>query len=190
MQTNFYATKEDKILILDFIFSETKYHIIDHYSEMGEELCQYKSTKEILEKFDLENGGQYSVCFSLWNPLDGTKDIIRKIDLNPQKCGGHTFRYSSDGWGTQKLYFGGIQNEILNISTFYGSNEKGAIERDLMNPESERIAHNLDWKLISSEQRKLKNFIEKKLSAEFKVKNYYILKNAYNSYQDKKFEID
>ena len=177
MQTDFYGTKEDKKLILDFIFSETNYQVFDHYSDCGKELNQYFSTDEILKKFDLENGRQYAVTLGLWNSLDGTKNIVRRIELNPQKCDGHTFRYSSVGWGIQRLYFGGIQNGYLNQSEFMGFNEKGAIEKDLINPENEREAHKLDWKLICSNQRKLKNYIEKKIGVE-KHNRGMILQNA------------
>lgn len=166
MQTNFYATREDKIAILDFIFAATDYQIYDHYSDAGEELKRYFSTAEIVEKFDLEKGGQYAVCLGLWNPADGTKNIARRIELDPKRCDGHTFRYASTGWGVQQLYFGGIQNIHLSLSLFKGFNEKGALVSDLINPENERAAHLLDWKLIRSDQLKLKNYIEKKLGVE------------------------
>ncbi|MDR2009755.1 MAG: hypothetical protein LBQ22_04665 [Bacteroidales bacterium] len=190
MQTDFYGTIDDKKMILDFIFSETNYDIFDHYSGFGEELNQYFSTNEILEKFDLEKGGQFAVCFGLWNPLDGTKIIARKIDLNPKSCNGHTFRFSSEGWGTQRLYFGGIQNEYLNQSTFMGFNEKGAIAKDLYLPETEREAHKLDWKLIRSDQRKLKNFIEKKIGTTNKIRGGTVLINANKLIETNKIKIE
>lgn len=177
MQTDFYGIKEDKKLILDFIFSETNYQVFDDYSNFGEELKRYLSTDEIFGKFDLENGKQYEVTFGLWNSLDGTQNILKRIELNPKYCDGHTFRYSSLGWGVQRLYFGGIQNGFLNPSEFIGFNEKGAISKDQINPVNKREAHTLDWKLIRSDQRKLKNYIEKKLGVE---KHYrgIILQNA------------
>ncbi len=178
MQTEFYATIEDKKLILDFIFNETNYQVYDHYSSVGQELKQYFSTEQILKNFDLNNGGQYATCFGLWNPLDGTKNIIRKINLNPEVCDGYTFRFSSDGWGVQRLYLGGIQNEYLNPSMFIGFNEKGAIYKDLSLPENERSAQTLDWTLIRSDQRKLKNYIEKKIAATTKIGKIIILMNA------------
>ncbi|AZA91026.1 Uncharacterised protein [Chryseobacterium nakagawai] len=177
MQTDFFGTVEDKKLILDFIFSETNYLVFDHYSEFGEELKQYFSTSEILEKFDLENGKQNAVTFGLWNPLDKTKNIVRKVTLDPKYCNGHTFRYTSEGWGIQRLYFGGIQNGFLNASQFMGFNEKGAIAKDSIHPDHEQEAHQLDWKLIRSDQTKLKNYIEKKLGAEKHTRGI-ILKNA------------
>ncbi len=189
MQTDFYGTIADKTLILDFIFSETNYQVFDHYSELGQELQQYYSTNEILEKFDLEKGRQYAVNFGLWNPLDGTENIVRKIELNPEKCDGHTFRFSSEGWGIQRLYFGGIENVYLNRSTFMGLNEKGALNKDFFNPENEKEAHKLDWKLIRSDQRKLKSFIEKKIGTRNKFRGGTILINANQQIEANKIQI-
>ena len=188
MQTDFYGTKDDKKTILDFIFSETNYLVFDHYSDFGSELIQYYSTEEIITKFDLEIGKQYAVCFGLWNSMDGMKNIVRKVNLNPKECNGHTFRFACNGWGVQNLYFGGIQNETLNRSTFMGFNEKGAIAKDLFNAENEREAHKLDWKLIISDQRKLKNFIEKKLGVE-KHNRGIILQNANKLIAENKISI-
>jgi hypothetical protein len=75
------------------------------------------------------------------------------------------------------LYFAGVQNGYLNRSTFIGFNEKGALGKDLIKPENEREAHKLDWKLIRSDQRKLKNYIEKKIGVE-KHNRGMILQNA------------
>ncbi|WP_114790420.1 hypothetical protein U0035_14170 [Niabella yanshanensis] len=189
MQTDFYGTAADKKLILDFIFDETNYQVFDHYSEPGQELKQYFSTNEIIEKFDLENGRQYAVCLSLWNSLDGSKNIIRKVDLNPEKCEGQTFRFSSNGWGVQQLYFGGIQNGYLNQSTFTGFNEKGALAKDLFNPEIEREAHKLDWTLIRFDQRKLKSFIDKEIATTNKIRRGIILMNANQEIENGKLKI-
>ena len=188
MQTDFYGIKKDKECILDFIFSETNYLVFDHYSNPGEELKQYSSTKEIVENFDLENGKQYAVTFGLWNPQDGTKNIIQKVSLDPKYCDGHSFRFRSKGWGIQRLYFGGIQDEFINSSQFIGFNEKGAIEKDLLNADSEKEAHLLDWKLIRSDQRKLKNFIEKKMGVEKHFRGI-ILENASYLISNQKLKI-
>lgn len=150
---------------------------------------QYFSTSEILEKFDLENGGDYAVCFSLWNPLDGTKNIIKKVDLNPEKCNGHTFRYCTQGWGVQQLYLGGIQEEYLNSSRFLGFNEKGALAKDSYYCFTDSVAHKLDWKLIRSDQRKLKNYIEKKIGSINKNNKGVILHHANEEINDNKLKI-
>jgi hypothetical protein len=116
MTYDFYADKTDKLSILDFILSETDLQVFDLSSAFGEEICEYKNTDEIAAKFDLANGDRFAVTFQLWTPRHKGKPALRKIDLDPKRCNGHTFRYSTDGWGMIQLYFGGIKNNILSQS--------------------------------------------------------------------------
>ena len=99
MTYDFFASKSDKINLLDFIFKETDLKVFDLASPYGQEICEYKSTDEIVSKFDLENGGQSSQTFQLWTQRFGGEILFRKIELDPKYCHGYTFRYSTEGWG-------------------------------------------------------------------------------------------
>jgi hypothetical protein len=130
MTYNFFADKTDKLIILDYIFSETDLRVFDLYSAIGEEICTYKSAEEIATKFDLENGDKFAVTFQLWAPRHRGKPAFRKIELDPKRCKGHTFRYSTDGWGMIQLYFGGMKNNLLHQSHIGHFNEKGAAKKE------------------------------------------------------------
>ena len=175
MQFNFFALYPDKISLLDYIFNDTGFRIFDHYSTYGQELKEYKSSHEIAQTFDLTNGRANSLQLALWNPNHGETNIVRRVDLNPKYCNGHTFRYSATGWSLQQLYFGGQSNNTLYYSTLQGFNEKGAIDKDTIN--SNRKAHLLNWTQIKSDQRRLKYFIETKLATR-KIGTSLILKSA------------
>jgi hypothetical protein len=177
MQFNFFALYPDKIQILNYIFSETKFKIVDHYSVFGQELKEYKSIDEIAKNYDLNDDKTHVVQLALWDPDYGETNMIRKVDLNPKYCDGHTFRYAASGWSLQQLYLNGMSAGRLDYSTLQGFNEKGALEKDSYNPMSVRKAHLLDWAQIKSDQRKLKYFIEKKLTT-CKINTYLILKKA------------
>ena len=71
MTYDFFASKADKIEVLDFIFSSTSLQIYDLGSAHDQEIVQYKSTGEIVEKFDLENGNKFAVTFNCWSPTMG-----------------------------------------------------------------------------------------------------------------------
>jgi len=189
MQFNFYALYTDKIQILDYIFRETGFTIVDHYSPMGKELKEYNATQEIVDNFDLHNGKSCAVSLALWNSNYGEKNIIRKIDLNPKYCKGHTFRFAATGWSLQQLYFGGLSGEMLYYSTIQGFNEKGAIEKDYLYPEASRTAHLLDWVQIKIDQRKLKYFIDKKLTTR-KLNSYLVLSDADSELQSGRINLD
>ena len=112
MNYNFFADKADKINLLDFIFEETDLKIFDLASPYGQEVSEYKTTNEIITGFDLDIGGESCITFQLWSPRFGDTIVFRKVDLNPRYCKGHTFRYSTDGWGLIQLYFGGQKDSV------------------------------------------------------------------------------
>ena len=130
MTYDFFADKGDKLEILDFIFKNTDLQVYDLSSPYDQEICNYKTINEISTKFDLDNGDKFAVTLQLWTPRHKGKPIFRKIDLDPKRCNGHTFRYSTDGWGLIQLYFGGLKNNTLHQSHIGHFNEKGALKNE------------------------------------------------------------
>ena len=163
MNYDFFADKSDKLQILEYIFSDTDLKVYDSYSAYGQELFEYKSANEIATKFDLDNGNQFAVCFQLWSPRHKGNVLIRKISLDPKSCNGHTFRYSTTGWGLIQLYFGGKLNNLLNPSHIGHFNEKGALGRMTYNNINGNAA-DWDWNELLITSRKLKYHIHNKLA--------------------------
>jgi hypothetical protein len=176
MNYNFFANRTDKLELLDFIFSETDLEIYDHSSRFGQEICKYKTASEIASKFDLENGGQFAVTFQLWTPRHKGMPIFRKIDLDPNRCNGHTFRYSTDGWGLIQLYFGGLSNSQLNHSHIGHFNEKGALKWEQTNRFNGHVS-DWDWTEIQITSRKLKHQIHNKMATK-QIGSFGVLKGA------------
>ena len=139
MNYDFFADKSDKINLLDFIFKETDLKVFDLGSLAGQEITEYKNSAEIESKFDLENGGNLSQTFQLWTPRFSNNIIFRKVKLNPRYCNGHTYRYSTDGWGLIQLYFGGQKDNILFHSHIGHFNEKGALKWEDTYPENGKV---------------------------------------------------
>jgi hypothetical protein len=162
MNYNFFADKSDKLKILEFIFKETDLHIYDLYSRYEQEICEYRSVEEISSKFDLDKDEKIAVTFQLWSPRHKGKPLFRKIDLNPKHCEGHTFRYSTDGWGLIQLYFGGLKNDELYQSHLGHFNEKGALLRESIDSFNGQVS-NWDWTEIQKTSRKLKYQIHNKI---------------------------
>lgn len=163
MNYDFYASKADKLKVLEFIFNETDLQIFDLSSSYGQEICQYKSIEEISTKFDMNNGNQFAMTFKMWSPSFKGEITFRKVDLNPKSCNGHTFRYATEGWGLINLYFGGQQNGILSNSNIGHFSQKGASKWEDINTANAGV-DNWDWKEIEQVSRKLKNFINKNLA--------------------------
>ena len=163
MRYDFYADQTDKLTLLDFIFNETDLHVFDSSSPYGQNISQYKSAKEVSARFDLVNGDKFAVTFQLWTPRHKGEPAFRKIDLEPKRCNGHTFRYSTDGWGMIQLNFGGVKNNILSLSHIGHFSEKDAAKWQGTNKFSGDI-DNWDWKEVQATSKKLKQFIQSKLA--------------------------
>ena len=176
MNCDFFASKEDKIKILEFIFNETNLQIFDLSSANGNEVCRYKSFEDISSKFDMINGNKFAITFRLWSPSFKGEITFRKVDLNPKSCNGHTFRYATEGWGLINLYFGGQQNGILSNSNIGHYNQKEASKWEDVNKTSAGTDI-WDWKEIEQSSRMLKNYIHKKLAVR-KIGTYGILEGA------------
>jgi hypothetical protein len=176
MTYDFFADKADKLEILEFIFKDTDLHVYDLSSAYGQEICQYKTVDEVSSKFDLDNGDKFAVTFQLWSPRHKGKPLFRKIDLDPKRCNGHTFRYSTEGWGLIQLYFGGLKNNELKHSHIGHFNEKGALKWDETNNVNGLVS-SWDWTEIQATSRKLKYQIHNKLATR-KIGSFGVLSGA------------
>lgn len=163
MRYDFYADQTDKLTILDFIFNETDLQVFDLFSPYGQNISQYKSSKEVTAKFDLVNGDKFAVTFQLWTPRHKGKPVFKKVDLDPKRCNGHTFRYSTDGWGMIQLYFGGVKNNLLSLSHIGHFSEKDAAKWEGTNKFNGNIK-DWDWKEVQATSKKLKQYIHSKLA--------------------------
>jgi hypothetical protein len=163
MTYNFFADKIDKLQILEYIFQDTDLQIYDANSLYGQEICDYKSVEEISSKFDLVNGDKFALTFQLWTPRHNGKPIFRKIELDPKRCSGHTFRYSTEGWGLIQLYFGGLKNDQLNQSHIGHFSEKAALKWEDVNSFNGKV-RNWDWKEIQMTSKTLKHQIHTKMA--------------------------
>ena len=183
MTYDFFAIKTDKINLLDFIFKDTDLKVFDLASAFGQNISEYKSTDEIVSKFDLEKGGQSSQTFQLWTPRFGGEVLFRKVELNPKYCNGHTFRYSTDGWGLIQLYFGGQKDNVLFTSHIGHFNEKSALKLENTNNANGTV-DKWNWNEIELTSRKLKYQIHNKLAVR-KIGSFGVLKGADNLSTDK-----
>jgi hypothetical protein len=175
MTYDFFAGESDKIEILKFIFNETDLQIFDLYSALDQEMEEYRSLKEITNKFDLINGDKFACTFHLWSPMFDGEVIFRRIDLDPKRCNGHTFRYATDGWGLIQLYFGGSKDGSLFNSHIGHFNKAGALAREGI-PEFMGKADQWNWKEIEKMSRKLKSHIHR--SSIKKIGTFDILPGA------------
>jgi hypothetical protein len=163
MTCDFFADKDDKIEILNFIFKETDLEVFDSDSQFEEKINQYRTTSDITSKFDLENGGKFAITFQLYASRFKGDLIFRKVDLDPKRCNGHTYRYATNGWGLIQLDFGGIKNGELNRSHIGHQSAKRASAWE-KNFSEMGFVNKWNWEEVEQVGRKLKYQINNKMA--------------------------
>lgn len=166
---NFYATKEDRANILEFIFSESGWQLYDSYSECGEEIQKYTSIEQVESKIAI------TPLFVIYSPEFEGQLEMTKIELNPKYCKEHTYRYRTDGWGLIHIDFGLIRNNRLDDSRISHNSEKRANTWFPTYPEL-RSPDLWNWKAIEKASRRIENRI-KKISVE-KYSLGFVMPNA------------
>lgn len=175
MNYDFFADSTDKIQLLDFVFSETDLQVFDLYSDFDRKVSQYRSSNEVTEKFDLENGGQSSMVFQLWSPRFGGGFSFRRIELNPNFCNGHTCRYRTEGWGLIQLHLGERNQNRLHYSHIGHFEEKGALKWEEVQKDKGAVGQ-WNWTEIKATSGKLRRQVEK--MAVNKIGSYRVMRGA------------
>lgn len=170
---NFFAVAEDLRAILDFIFSSTDVRVFESYSAYDQELKEFCSTEDICAAFPLGNdsdGNGNAVLLQLWSPSAMSELSIKRIELNPAACKGHTFRHTIEGGALIQLYLGGIHNQIITQSHFGHQSQNRA--------QKWAADYNIDWHSLKILSNKIQYFIKRKLAA-VKVSSCPVLPKAY-----------
>ncbi|SJZ52075.1 hypothetical protein SAMN02745119_00869 [Trichlorobacter thiogenes] len=173
VNVNFFATEEDLKAIIDFIFSSTDVRVFESYSAYGQKLREFCSTEDIYAAFPLGkdvNGNGNAILLQLWSPSVMNELSIKRIELNPAACKGHTFRHTIEGGALIQLYLGGIHNKIITQSHFGHQSQKRAQKWE--------ADYNIDWHSLKILSNKIQYFIKRKLAV-VKVSSCPVLPKAY-----------
>src|SRR4051794_15095848 len=99
---DFYALAPDSEAILDFVFSNPEWRLLEAYSEPDQELRTFTSLGDVTSVFDLT---RQHVQLMLHAPEMRGHVAADRINLKPGAAGNATFRYSVGGWGLIQLLF-------------------------------------------------------------------------------------
>lgn len=162
---DFYAAEKDLFEVLDIVFSQAKCRVFESYSPFREELAEFATVQDIAGRYPIGKckGNSHSVLLQLLPHGAGASMQIEKINLKPEKCGGHTFRYRASGWGLIQLYLGGIGPYGLVHSHTNHNSEKRAMAWEATFPEF-APASAWDWKTITQFSSQLNRVIRNRLA--------------------------
>jgi len=175
MNYDFFADGNDVVNILNFVFSETDLILYQLGSDYGEDIKCFQTTEDVLKVYNFPKIPN-STYFQLWTPRFKGDLVIRKVELDPKYCQGHTFRFSTEGWGLIQLYFGGLRGDRLEHSHLGHQSIKRATNWE-DNYKDLGSASKWDWKEVESTARKLKYQIHNRMAVK-KINSFGILKGA------------
>lgn len=119
---DFYATEQDHLEILEWLFADNKVEIYEAYSKFEEPLNSFSTPDGVVasSEYGLANLALYLLG-------SGPRPIPTKIQLDPKACSGATYRFSLEGWGLIQLHLcSPINNELRNSHTNHNSEKRAA----------------------------------------------------------------
>jgi hypothetical protein len=162
---DFYAVAADFDAVFEYVFTKSGCRVFESYSAFGSDLLEFKSVGMLKEKFNVGQctNDNPSTFLQLVVPAASALYRIEKIDLSPEKCCGHTFRYRLDGWGLIQLYLGGLgPRGVVTSHTNHNSEARArawqATYPDMGSTEA------WDWTQVTSVSSAFNRYIRSKLS--------------------------
>jgi hypothetical protein len=113
---DFYALEGDLVEVLDFVFAQPGWSLVELASQHDRALRTFHATREVVDAFPTFSTLSASLHFNLYAEAMKGRVISRRIDFAPGAVPGATFRYDSEGWGLIQLYFGRLQDGRLSSS--------------------------------------------------------------------------
>lgn len=139
--------------IADAIFKERPSTVVEAYSGFGQEPCTFDSAQELLAYADARRGTPAgSVHIAVHYPDMAGRVACTRVALDPDKCDGHSFRFTADGWGLVFVY---LQLRAGTPESFVSANtEKRAHAWAATFPELDAPA-TWNWPAVARHSRRL-----------------------------------
>ncbi len=127
---DFYGTLDDHRQLLNWLFTEGTCRVFELASDFERPLKEFKNAQEVLSQFErtyITGEKWHTVYLQLYVTGASPPFVPRRVQLDPEKCKGATFRYAAEGWGLVQLYLGAITVHGLKDSHSNHNSEKRAI---------------------------------------------------------------
>ena len=155
---DFFAIRPDLEQLFAFLFAETDFQVFESYSEFGQPIRRFASFEDLCATFDVghdKHGNGTAALLQLWSPSVMPKQQIERINLDPNKCDGFTFRFRISGVGLVQLYLGGIHDRVITKSHYGHFSERGAARWGDIS--------SVNWNALSKLSGKVQRHIRRKL---------------------------
>ena len=165
---NFYATREDQIALLEFLFARIHCRVFESYSRLDEELREFSSIEDLDGVFELGSApdgvpGRHALL-QLWAPEVSSEVRIRRIELDKRRRRRHTHRYCIEGWGLMQLYLGSVGEQKISCSHYGHNSEIRARNWEPTDGSALGPVAAWDWRRLEQISRKIQYHIRHRLS--------------------------
>lgn len=160
---DFYAGKNDLEAVLTFVFEGLDCRVFESYSAYDSELIEFESPNQLRSRKDFGFCSRLtqSTRLQLW-PVKSSENVrIRKIQFDPMKVKGATYRHCLEGWGLIQLYLGGLNEMgVVHSHTNHNSKKRALRWSDTLR---QRLGDPGDWgwDVVEAQSRKLNRHIRK-----------------------------
>jgi hypothetical protein len=130
-QCDFFAVGDDFTPILDFVFSQPGWVLVESASRHDLPLRRFASTSDVLAAFDLERGMTHLLLHA---PETGGAIREKRITFSPTyaRQSGATGRTDAGGWGLIQLFFEPGTPARIGVSFSNCHTESSAREREFV----------------------------------------------------------
>jgi hypothetical protein len=142
---DFYALAPDCAAVLEFVFSNLDWHLIEAYSEPDQKVRTFTSLEAVMSSFDC---ARQAAHLMLYAPEMRGYVAPKRIDLKPGALGNATFRYSIEGWGLIQVYLETPRRNELRASHTNHNSQKRAERWAPTYPENARHVATWDWAAV------------------------------------------
>lgn len=150
---DFYATAEDLIPIVDFIFRNDGWTLFELASRPDMEVKSFNTSAELA--LEPHKRSHHFVLYAA--QMRGSVNF-RRIALQPGAVPGASFRYATEGWGLIQFYVELPHEGLLRPSHTNHFSEKAALKWSGVRKEMSSV-DGWDWRAVSGISRRLNQYI-------------------------------
>lgn len=158
---DFYALAPDLVGVLDFVFEQPGWELVELSSLPDQELRTFRSAPEVIDGFASFHDVSRALHFQLYAATMGGRVASRRITFKPGAVPGATHRHTSEGWGLIQLYFGQLREGRLSNCHTNHSSERGARNWESTCAATMGPVDAWNWKEVTRISSRLNRFLQR-----------------------------
>jgi hypothetical protein len=178
---DFYALAPDLLELLDFVFAQPGWRLIELGSQHDRPLRTFRAVREVLDGFPTFSALSTPLHFHLYAEAMEGYVGSRRITFNRGAVPGATFRYDSQGWGLIQLYFGQLRDgRLSNCHTNHNSEQRARNWAPTYADDPEMgSVDSWNWKEVNRASSRLNRFLQRR--AQGKIHSRPVLPAAWEA---------